>query len=230
MALNRYINLLVVFSLVCCSRTNGIDPNNHFPPGDERYLHVFSTDCSIMDINTYYELDGYDLRKQESDDEVTAKDIIFDVRINGGEIEQDPDIHSLVLQYYQERTIWKEGTIGVPFDIIYKQCFCKGIRIKADKTLFGHESGTDLSEFFTFYAGNFNFFDSYIVTGTRDVVPIVTGMTIQEYLSYNPYALSEAAFVFKKLPEELPIEVTFDFTMIFDDLESLEQSIKVRLR
>lgn len=215
-----YIFVAAVLSLSCTMA------NNNVPGGGTRY-EVFATACSNMDFSCFY-IDNYYLLKATG--ETPPESMIFRVMISGDRIEQEEELRAKVLRYVQVLT-GKDGLSGSNMSkITYKRARCKSIQISADKPLFGLNPGEDLSAKFVFqtsfdicifesYPFDNYYYDDYafFISGTRDVLPIVSGMTIKDYFSYDPYIFSEGAFIFKDIPEKIPDNITFTLKVVLDD-------------
>ena len=119
--------------------------------------------------------------------------------------------------------------VGIPMTVEYRKESCVSISIKADKTLFGEVPGTDLSEKFEFYTIP-GYYNDFLFSADKKLIGrIEEGMSIKDYLRYEPIVFPQAVFRLAEDPVELPAEVRFDVEVELSGGKTFSESVTIEL-
>ncbi len=119
--------------------------------------------------------------------------------------------------------------VGIPMTVEYRKESCVSISIKADKTLFGEVPGTDLSEKFEFYTIP-GYYNDFLFSADKKLIGrIEEGMSIKDYLRYEPIVFPQAVFRLVEDPVELPAEVRFDVEVELRGGKTFSESVTIEL-
>lgn len=113
------------------------------------------------------------------------------------EIMRDLEIEREITKYLTSR-FTGYARIGYPIDICYLQEICSSISITSDISFYSHSPGEEISDLFVFFVKEEYLIDhSFILSGDNKqwVGAIKTGMTIEQYLSYEPYIFPWAVLI-----------------------------------
>lgn len=192
------------------------------------------TECDLLEAMPYYLADVNENNNIESFvpcklEETSVRAKLFCLKLyisSDNEFEHDSYVENQIIQYYIKSVGKHYG--GSVMDVIeYHREICKSLTITTDVDLFGRKAGEDISDKFVFrYNGEYNF----LFSGDRKLIgQIETGMTVNEYLSYNPLMFSKAYMVLSEIPVELPADVTFFIETQLQNGKELSDMVHITL-
>ena len=114
--------------------------------------------------------------------------------------------------------------------IEYRTDKCQSLRITSSFSLFNRGNNCDITDKLVFDSiedpGN----EVFIFTWDKELIgPVLEGMTISEYLSYEPMVLPYSLLKFSELPPELPVETDLTVEMTLSNGKTLSDTVHVKL-
>ncbi len=225
MTSDKKILVFCVLLLLCSC--NGIWNENE--PRNSLGIVFCPRECETVHLDGYHKISNFSYLWQLSATEIVADSLFLFVEVTS------PDGLTTSDKYMEDQiTRWfiqSYGKIGnYPEKIEYRQEFCKSLTLVADKTLFGREAGQDLSDKFEFYddAGRAGL--DFLFDGEKKLVGLIReGMSIEEYLSYEPVMFAMEYLRLKEIPEEAPVNVEFTVNIELSDGKRLSDTYAITL-
>ncbi len=144
----------------------------------------------------------------------------------------DEDIEDAIKEFYYRSAYpfmeCKRGPLCVYHE--YRKERCISFKISSEVPLFGRAAGSDVSDKFRLIGTGLET-TSFIFDSDKVMIDpnVVVGMTIDEYLSYDPLIFGEMNMKLAESPEEVPVETRFIVDIELEGGKMLTDTLAVKL-